>query len=151
MEVSGRDGDVAHRGCSKKVLAKFDDDRSITTDLCKGSQSKSFPCTSEICTPTQHYSAHVYADGAARWHAQRHIYALLLVYMLVGIGLSKYTMSGLQYFSMTSIFTLISDSSDVVKDTCVGDARWINRKETPRQDLSNELLIIVFGSPIRKL
>ena len=151
MRVSGGDDDVAHRGHPRKVLGKFEDNRSITTDLYTGSQSKSLPCTAKICTPTQHYSAHVYADGVARWHAQVHMYALVLGYIPVDIDSSTYTMPGLQYFSIMSIFSLISNSSDIVKDTCAGDATLIHRKESARQDLSNELLIIVFGAPVQKL
>ena len=118
LRVLGRDGDVAHQGRLRKVLGKFEDSRSMTTDLYTGSQSKSLPCTAKICTPTQHYSAHVYADGAARWHAQLHMYALVLGYIPVDIDSSTYTMPGLQYFSITSIFSLICNSSDIVKDMC---------------------------------
>ena len=60
----------AHRRRQMKVLGKFGDHRSITTDLYKGSQSESFPYTSKFCTPAQQYSAHVYVDCAAKWHAQ---------------------------------------------------------------------------------
>ena len=53
LVLSSRDGDVAHRGCRSRVLGKFDDNQSIITDLYKRSQSKSLPCTSKFCTPTQ--------------------------------------------------------------------------------------------------
>ena len=93
----------------------------------------------------------MYANGAAKWHAQLQVSALVLEYKAVDLGSSTYTMPGLQYFPMMSIFPLFCDSSVVVKDTWVRDATLIYKTCSARQDLSNELLIIIFGSALRKL
>ena len=62
------------------------------------------------------------AEGAARWHAKLYVQALVLGYIPVDIGSSTYTTPVLQYFSMKSIFTMIFDFSDIVKDTIEGHA-----------------------------
>ena len=122
LVLSCRDGDVAHRGCRGRVLGKFDDNRSITTDLCINSQSKTLPFTSNFCNPTQQDQAHVCAEGAARCHAQLHVQALVSGYIPVDIGSSTDTTPVLQYFSIKSILSLISDFSDIVKETFEGNA-----------------------------
>ena len=54
---------VALRGCLRKALAKFDDDRSITTDAYKGCQSESSPCTSKCF-----FYAAVFGLSVFRWY-----------------------------------------------------------------------------------